>query len=207
MDELNVENPIRPMNVNNPLDDSVIETKLWYVVQTKPANEDRVKGNLANQDIEHFLPLIGTYEYSNGKLVQRIKPLFPNYLFARLALGLHYYKVKYTRGVSKLLGNGEGPTPISEKVIEVIQDRIGEDNLVKLQDDLKEGDFVQVTSGPLKDMVGIFQKRMSAKGRVKILLSMVGVDVPVQISRWQIKKVASVVIGLLSYWVIELLSL
>jgi hypothetical protein len=30
---------------------------------------------------------------------------------------------------------------------------------------------------------------MSGKGRVKILLSLIGVDVPVQISRWQLKKV------------------
>ena len=89
--------------------------RLWYVVQTKPANEDRVKGNLLNQEIEPFLPLLGTSQYSNGKVIDRIKPLFPNYLFARMDLGLHYYKVKYTRGVSKILGNGEGPIPISDK--------------------------------------------------------------------------------------------
>jgi transcriptional antiterminator RfaH len=164
--------------------------RLWYVVQTKPANEDRVKGNLLNQEIEPFLPLLGTYQYSNGKVIDRIKPLFPNYLFARMDLGLHYYKVKYTRGVSKILGNGEGPIPISEKVITTIRERMGEDNLVKLDDEFKDGDVVEVTSGPFKDLRGVFQKKMSGKGRVKILLSLIGVDVPVQISRWQIKKVA-----------------
>jgi len=166
------------------------DVRLWYVVQTKPANEDRVKGNLLNQDIEPFLPLLGTYQYSNGKVIDRIKPLFPNYLFARMDLGLHYYKVKYTRGVSKILGNGEGPIPISEKVIITIRERMGEDSLVKLEDELKDGDVVEVTSGPFKDLRGIFQKKMSGKGRVKILLGLIGVDVPVQISRWQIKKVA-----------------
>ena len=166
------------------------DTRLWYVVQTKPANEDRVKGNLLNQEIEPFLPLLGTNQYSNGKVVDRIKPLFPNYLFARMNLGLHYYKVKYTRGVSKILGNGEGPIPISERVITTIRERMGEDNLVKLEDEFKDGDVVEVTSGPFKDLRGLFQKKMSGKGRVKILLSLIGVDVPVQISRWQIKKVA-----------------
>jgi transcription elongation factor/antiterminator RfaH len=166
------------------------EQQLWYVVQTKPANEERVKGNLLNQEIEAFLPLLGTYQYSNGNMVQRIKPLFPSYLFARLDLMLHFYKVKYTRGVSKILGSGEGPIPISETVIETIRDRIGEDNLVKLEDDFREGELVQVTSGPLKDLVGVFQKSMSTRGRVKILLSLIGVDVPVQLSKWQIKRVA-----------------
>ena len=166
------------------------DVRLWYVVQTKPANEDRVKGNLLNQEIEPFLPLLGTNQYSNGKVIDRIKPLFPNYLFARMDIGLHYYKVKYTRGVSKILGNGEGPIAISEKVIITIRERMGEDNLVKLEDEFKDGDVVEVTSGPFKDLRGVFQKKMSGKGRVKILLSLIGVDVPVQISRWQIKKVA-----------------
>jgi transcription antitermination factor NusG len=38
--------------------------------------------------------------------------------------------------------------------------------------------------------MGVFKKEMSSRGRVKVLLSLIGVEVPVQISRYQIKKVA-----------------
>ncbi len=162
----------------------------WYVVQTKPCDEHRVETHLLNQEIETFLPLLETHQYHSGKLVQRIKPLFPNYLFARLDLKVHYYKVKWTRGVSKILGTGDGPIPISEKVVQTIKDKMGEDNVVKLEDELKEGDAVRVTSGPFKELMGIFQKKMSDKGRVKVLLGLIGVDVPIQISQWQIKRVA-----------------
>jgi transcriptional antiterminator NusG len=55
---------------------------------------------------------------------------------------------------------------------------------------MKEGDLVQITSGPFKDLTGIFQKKMSDNGRVRILLSLIGVEVPIQISRMQIKKAA-----------------
>ena len=175
-------NSINPIN----LDDS----KLWYVIQTKPGAEDRVKTNLHNQEIESFLPLLEAYQYCSGKMVQRIKPLFPNYLFAKLDLEGHYYKVKWTRGVNKILGSGSGPVAISGQVIQAIKQRSGKDNLVKLEDELKDGDVIQVTSGPLKSLRGVFQRVMSSKGRVKILLSLIGVDIPVQISRWQIKKVA-----------------
>lgn len=164
--------------------------RLWYVIHTKPGDEDRVNTNLRNQEIETLLPLVETYQYSAGKMVQKIKPLFTNYLFAKLDLDLHYYKVKWTRGVNKILGSRNEPIPISEKVIQAIKDRSGKDNLVVLEKELKDGDLVQVTSGPLKSLRGIFQKMMSSKGRVKILLSLIGVDVPVQISKWQIKKVA-----------------
>jgi transcription antitermination factor NusG len=75
-------------------------------------------------------------------------------------------------------------------VIQTIKERSGKDNLVRLEDELKDGDMVQINSGPFKSLRGVFQKMMSSKGRVRILLSLIGVDVPVQISRWQIKRVA-----------------
>jgi transcription antitermination factor NusG len=123
-------------------------------------------------------------------MVQKIKPLFPNYIFARLDLKLQYYKVKWTRGVSKILGTGDGPVPVSEKVIKSIKERVGKDNLVKLEEELTEGDIVQITSGPFKELSGIFQKKMSDNGRVRILLNLIGLEVPVQISQWQVKKAA-----------------
>jgi len=166
------------------------DSKLWYVVQTKPADEHRVETNLLNQEIEIFLPLHETYQFIQGKMAKKIKPLFPCYLFAKLDVQVHFYKVKYTRGVNKILGSGEGPIPISEKVVEAIRERMDKDNIIKVEEEWKEGDLVQVTSGPFKELTGIFQKKMSDQGRVKILLSLIGVDVPVQISRWQIKKVA-----------------
>jgi transcriptional antiterminator RfaH len=181
------------MNVfNNPNDmnDLTRADLLWYVIQTKPGDEHRVKAHLINQEIEIFLPLQETHQYYNGKMIQRTKPLFSNYLFARLDLKLHYYKVKWTRGVSKILGTGDGPIPISEKVIQTIREKVGKDNLVKLEEEWKKGDIVQITSGPFKELMGIFQRKMSDNGRVRILLSLIGVDIPVQISRWYIRKAA-----------------
>jgi transcriptional antiterminator RfaH len=179
---------MNPINATNPTNPDV--SRLWYVIHTKPGDEDRVRTNLQNQEIETFLPFLETYQYCNGRMIPKIKPLFPNYIFARLDLELHYYKVKWTRGVNKILGGGNEPIPISKKVIQTIKERSGKDNLVKLEDELKDGDIVQVNSGPFKSLRGVFQKMMSSKGRVRILLNLIGVDVPVQISRWQIKKVA-----------------
>jgi len=164
--------------------------KEWYVLQTKPSNEHRVKINLLNQEIEVFLPLFETYQYQSKRMVRRIKPLFPNYLFAKLDIDAHYYKVKWTRGVNKILGVGSEPIAISEKVIETIKARMGENNLVKLEDGLEEGNIIQFTSGPFKNLMGIFDEKMSDGKRVRVLLNLIGVDVPVQVSRWQIKKVA-----------------
>jgi transcriptional antiterminator RfaH len=163
--------------------------RFWYVVRTKGGDEHRANQNLLNQGIETFLPLIRSYDYRTGKRIQTIKPLFPNYLFAKFDLGFHYNKAKWTRGVSRILGNREGPIPISGKVVQTLQERVGKDNLIELEEQIKEGDLVQIKSGPLKDLIGVFQRKMSGKDRVKILLNLIGVDVPVQISKYQIHKV------------------
>jgi len=162
----------------------------WFVIHTKPRDEHRVKNHFQGMEIETLLPLSENFQYSHGEMCRVINPLFPNYLFARLDLELHYYKVKWTRGVNRILGVGNDPTPVSEEVIQMFKNRMGSDGTVKLLEDLKEGDLVQITSGPLKDFIGVFQRRLSSGERVKILLNMVGAEVPVQIPRWQIKKAA-----------------
>ncbi len=172
---------MNPINPTNPQ---------WYVIQTKPANEHRVEAHLSGQEIAVFLPMLETFGYLHGKMVLKIKPMFPSYLFAKLDIQVAYYRVKWTRGVNKILGIGSEPIPVSEGVISTLRQRTGENNVVKLDDGLEEGSMVQFTSGPFKDLVGVFDKQMSDGGRVRILLSLIGVDASVQVSRHQVKKVA-----------------
>ena len=162
----------------------------WFVIHTKPRDEHRVKNHFQGMEIETLLPLCENFQYSHGRMSRVINPLFSNYLFARLDLERHYYKVKWTRGVNRILGVGNEPTSISEMVIQMLRDRMGDDDTVKLLEDLQEGDLVQITSGPLKDFIGVFQRRLSSGERVRILLNLIGAEVPVQISRSQIKKAA-----------------
>ena len=161
----------------------------WYVIRTKTGSEHRATQNLLNQEIETFLPLYQGYALRNGRREPIIRPLFPNYLFAKFSPDLDYGRVRWTRGISRVLGNREGPVSICEKIVEMIRERVGPDNLVELKDEINQGDLVQVTRGPLKELVGIFQKRMSGRDRVKILLNLIGTDVPVELSGWQIQKI------------------
>jgi len=161
----------------------------WFVIHTKPRKENRVKTHLEGMEIEALLPLCEDFLYVKGTMRRVLHPFFPNYLFARLDLERHYYKIKWTRGVNRILGIGNEPVPVSELVIQTLKDRMAMDDTVKLLDDLKKGDLVQITSGPLKDFIGVFQKGLSSNRRVKVLLNLIGVDVPLQIPRHQIKKV------------------
>lgn len=162
----------------------------WFVIQTKPRDEHRVKNHFEGMGIEPLLPLCENSKYLNGRISRVLTPLFPNYLFAKLDLERHYYKVKWTRGVNRILGNGNEPTPVPESAIQILKDRMDDHDTVKLLEDLREGDLVQITSGPLKDFVGVFEKGLSSSGRVRILLNLITSVMPAQLYRWQVKKVA-----------------
>lgn len=160
----------------------------WYLIQTKPGNEQRAEFNLSNQGIETFLPLYKVHQINFGRITEKKKPLFPSYLFARFELSSNYYKVKWTRGVNKIVAFGDFPVPVADEIIQGIKNRAGKDNLIELDEDWQEGDIVEIISGPLKGLQGIFQKRISDKGRIKILLSMLRAEVPVHIPKWQLKR-------------------
>ena len=146
----------------------------WYVVQTKPSNEGRAQFYLDREGIETLNPLMEAYISKRGRSLRTLKPLFPNYIFARFILERDYPKVRWARGVNKVLGRGGGPMPIVDEVVEEIKSRIGEDCVVKRAYDLKPQDTVKIKEGPLKDLMGMFDRWMSKEGRIRVLLSLIG---------------------------------
>ncbi len=169
---------------------SFFDARLWYVIQTKPGNEQRAEINLSNQGIETFLPLYKAHQINSGRIIEKKRPLFPNYLFAKFELSTRYAQVKWTRGVSKIVTFGDMPAPVAEEVIQEIKSRVGKDNLIELEEDWQEGDIMEIISGPLKGLRAIFLKKMSDKERIKVLLTLLGSEVPAQIPKWQVKKIA-----------------
>ncbi len=160
----------------------------WYVVQTKPRKENQVEFYLTNDGIESFLPLYQTYTFRFGRNIRQITPLFPGYIFARFDLEQHHYMVRWTRGVTRILGTGTDPVSIDELVIQIIKNRVDSNNVVKHGKAFRRGDRVRIRSGPLKDLLGIFEKKISDAGRVKILLTLIGYQASVELHESQIEK-------------------
>lgn len=144
----------------------------WYVIKTKPLAEDEVRQRLARANFEVFLPRIKSIVRSRAKSVARLKSLFPSYLFARLNLedAEIYHMIKYTRGVHRILGSGAMPVPIPEEVIDCIRQRVNKEGVLEQALVFKKGDSVRIRRGPLRDLIGILEKPVSANGRVRVLL-------------------------------------
>lgn len=163
---------------------------MWYVINTKPKEEAKAEGYLSAKGLEIFNPLLESYFFRNGKIAREVKPLFPGYIFGNFDLERDYTLVKWGRGVKKLVSFGGLPTPISEVVIEEIKKRKNEQGIIKLNNDLKPNDKVRIKAGPFRDFLGIFQRWVPEKERVRILLNLIAYQPSIEIHYGLVEKVA-----------------
>ena len=162
----------------------------WYVIHTHPKQEDRAVSNLRVLGIPIFNPKIRGRRYNQFVIAPTyvIRPLFPRYIFAQFRINDLYHKIRFTRGVYSVVSFGDGPTPIDEGIITLIQSNIKEDGFVKIYEDISPGDKVIVKDGPLKNFAGIFEREMKDTDRVRILLETVSYQAHIEIERDLVKK-------------------
>lgn len=172
---------------------TVCEEARWYAVRTKPKQEERADDNLRAWRVETFTPRLRERRiarYGAGPSYA-VKPLFPRYIFARFNAERLLHKVNYTRGVQNVVGFGEWPVPIDDEIINLIKAQVGEDGFVKVGEEFKCGDKVKINSGPLKDIEGVFERKIKDTDRVKILLTTVSYQSHMVIDREMIEKIES----------------
>jgi transcription antitermination factor NusG len=119
-----------------------------------------------------------------------LKPFFPGYFFGKFDLEQHYPLVRWAKGVKKVLGFGGYPTPISDEVVEIIRQRTDTHGIVRLRYHFQANEVVRIKTGPLKDLLGTFERWVSDSERVRILLNLMGYQPAVEIHYSMIEKVA-----------------
>ena len=127
--------------------------RAWYLVQSKPRNEMRALENLVRQGYETYLPLMEVERLQRGKLLKKMEPLFPRYLFLHLEEGNdNWGPIRSTMGVAGLVRFGQAYAVVSDDVLEAVR--------VRTQDGKKAlfspGDSIRVVSGPLLGLEGVF---------------------------------------------------
>ncbi len=162
----------------------------WYVIQTKPKKEEESTSYLSTKGVEIFTPLMETFSLINGRMNKALKPLFPGYIFGKFDLEKNYPLVRWARGVNKVLGLSGYPSPISEEVIEIIKGRLDAQGNIKIKQQFKTNDLIRIKSGPLRDLLGVFDRWVSDSDRVRILLNLIGYQPEVEVHCSLIEKVA-----------------
>ncbi len=161
----------------------------WYVVQSKPQQADRVAVQLEELlAIEVYNPRIEVRVVRGIHKTTQIKPLFPNYLFARLELPGEWKTITFTRGVARVLGGWEDPRSVDDAVVAAIRTQERRKDRLIAYYRFKPRERVVVRSGPFKDIHGIFERYVDEGERVRILLSLIGYDASVELESEQVAK-------------------
>lgn len=128
--------------------------RAWYLVQSKPRNETRALENLVRQGYETYLPLMEVERLQRGKLLKKMEPLFPRYLFLHLEEGNdNWGPIRSTLGVAGLVRFGQAYAVVSDEVMAAVRERT-QDIKKSL---FESGDNVRVVSGPLLGLEGVFE--------------------------------------------------
>jgi transcriptional antiterminator RfaH len=143
----------------------------WYALHTKPHKERQVVGALQDRQLEMFFPTTRV-PHRRGRSDERA--FFPGYVFVRADLAqIGLWGLTYLPGVHRLVAFGNQPATIDPRVIATIRERLGRANVVDQRGEILEpGDRVRVLTGPFADLEAVFDARLSAQGRVRILIHM-----------------------------------
>jgi transcription elongation factor/antiterminator RfaH len=157
--------------------------KRWYVVNTKPRNEDRAATNLGNAGIEVLAPKLKLRKYKDGKFIQTVEPMFPSYIFVRFHPVDDFRMVKYARGVKTIVNFGGHIVPLQEEMIDFIKARLDNGVASIEKPKISKGERILIKNGPFKGFSGIFESELDGKERVAILLDGVNYCAKMEIDR------------------------
>ena len=129
-------------------------TRAWYLVQSKPRNETRALDNLVRQGYQTFLPMIEVERIQRSKLLKKMEPLFPRYIFLSLEEGNdNWGPIRSTLGVAGMVRFGLAYATLSDALIDELRERTQEVKKALFE----AGENIRVVSGPLLGLEGVFQ--------------------------------------------------
>jgi len=155
----------------------------WYLVYTKPRQENLAQENLERQGYETYLPRIYQSRRRNGRHIKTIEAFFPRYLFIKLDTETdNWAPIRSTIGVSKMVRFDGIPAVVPTQLIQALQSNDDVDGIQNLvQKNLMRGDKVTIIDGPLAGYQGIYQQQNSVE-RVAVLVDLVGKNTLLNIS-------------------------
>lgn len=164
----------------------------WYVVHTYSGYENKVADSIVNavenrqlHDLIHEvkIPTEMVTEIKDNQKREVERKLFPSYVLVKMIMtDDSWYVVRNIRGVTGFVGPGSKPVPLTEAEIARfgVETRTTEVNYAV-------GDSVMVAGGYMEGFVGVVDAIDADKGLVRVTVSMMGKEVPVELELTQVQ--------------------
>jgi len=160
----------------------------WLCVHTRPRRESSAERYCRDVlGFDTFYPRL-----KHLKTIRRVKrwvvgPLFPRYFFCRLNLAQNFRAVQFAPQVVGVVGFGGHPALVDDAIIGQLKQWAGEAvDLVTVRPGFRPGDLVEIADGPLRGLQAVVLQEMSDRDRVAVLLSTLGCQARLIVSRSQL---------------------
>ena len=171
------------------------EAAKWYVVHTYSGYENKVATSIENavenrklNDLicEVRVPVETVTEIKDNVKREVERKIFPGYVLIKMVMNDEtWYIVRNIRGVTGFVGPGSKPVPLTEEEVQ----RLGvETNEIEIT--FEVGDSVSIIDGYFAGFIGRVNQIEKDKGIVRVTVSMMGKDVPVELSLEQVSALA-----------------
>lgn len=162
----------------------------WYPIRTKTNQEDIAAFNLSRLNLEVLNPKLRQEKLVWGIPKSVLKPLFPSYLFAKFNPVKYLSTIQYARGVKQILRFGETLVPIEDEIIEEISSRLNSKGYAEIpKKEISAGNKVTIEDGIFSGLSGIFERELSDRKRVVVLLNLMGVQTHLTMGKQLVKPV------------------
>ena len=160
----------------------------WFAVYTSSHHEKRVAEQLAQRQMESFLPLYSTTRrWKNRTRVTLELPLFPGYLFARIERK-ERVRLLEIPGVLSLVGFGQQPAPLPDFEIESLRSGLRQ-RTIGPHPYLVMGERFRIKTGAMAGMEGVLVRQKN-NFRIVITLDMIMRSVAVEVDADDLEPVA-----------------
>lgn len=162
---------------------AAMQGTVWAVAHTKPRCEKKLVHHCDRNGIESTLPCYRARHRYRGKSVVFLKPLFPGYVFLRLAEG-DRRAVLESDCVANLLAVTD--QDLFEHQLREIMFALEAEVEVRLAPTIGKGMRVQIKSGPLRGLEGWVEDRYGPS-LVLLRLDFIGQAAAVKVEAWELE--------------------
>jgi len=188
-DQTRISPTVQPVSHHSSGWDTVQRDPGWFVVMALPRQEERALLNLLRQGFDAFIPKRNETRRVRQRFVTQLKPVFPRYLLVNLDITRDpWHSINSTYGVSRIVRFGLRPAPLPKGIAETLRASLDENGILQFEQPLKKGDQVRLVKGPFAEQLGVLQS-LDEKGRVKMLLELLGGKVMVTADMTDIEKI------------------
>ncbi len=172
----------------------------WYAVQAFSGMEKSVKvaleERIARSDVQDqfgdiLVPVEEVIEMKSGVKKITERRLYPGYVLVQMAMSDDsWHLVKSTPRVTAFIGgSAQRPTPIKDKEVDIILQRIDDSKSNPVQKlSFEKSESVRVIDGPFKDFSGNVEDINYEKSKLRVSVSIFGRATPVELDFSQVEK-------------------